>query len=167
MRGPEPAPLQLRLQARPEFAARLRRRIRIWLGEHGATENEIFAALTAVSEAFVNAVEHPRNPTLDRIDVDGTVVDGLVILEIHDSGAWQHRRLRPGGNGFPLMRALMDSVEVERRPSGTTVTMRKRLSGRAQAGRVPEGRVGHTTSTRGRSAPARVRPLRSDARARR
>ena len=165
MRGPEPAPLQLRLQARPELAAAMRRRIRIWLGEHGATEDEIFGVLTAVSEAFVNAVEHPQNPTLDRIDVDGAVVDGLLTLRLHDSGAWQHRRLRPGGNGFPLMRGLMDAVEVERRPSGTTVTMRKRLTGRVQPGRAVAGRVGHTTSTRGRNAPAHSRPLRSDIRA--
>lgn len=167
MRGPEPAPLQLRLQAQPERAAGLRRRIRIWLGEHGATEDEIFAVLTAVSEAFVNAVEHPQNPALDRIDVDGTVVHGLLTLEIHDSGAWQHRRLRPGGNGYPLMRGLMDAVEVERRPSGSTVTMRKRLTGRAPAGRVVAERAGHTTASRGRKTPARARPPRSDVRARR
>jgi anti-sigma regulatory factor (Ser/Thr protein kinase) len=129
VRALEHAALELRLPGRPGSAARLRERLRPWLGELGASDDEIFEMVIAVSEAFVNAVEHPRNPSLDRIDVEGRVVDHTVTVSVRDYGSWQHERLRPGGNGFLLMRMLMDAVEVDSWLGGTTVTLQRRLAG--------------------------------------
>jgi anti-sigma regulatory factor (Ser/Thr protein kinase) len=151
----EPASLELHLQARPEGAAGLRHELRRWLGRYGATGEEIFAILTATSEAFVNAVEHPLDPPVDRIDVDGSVVDGAVTLTVRDYGSWQDLRLRPGGHGFLLMRALMDAVDVERRRDGTRITMRRRLTGREDAVQTRSARVSANRSRGERSRPRR------------
>jgi anti-sigma regulatory factor (Ser/Thr protein kinase) len=125
----EPVSLDLRLEARPELGARVRKCLRAWLQAQGATRDEIVEVQTAVSEAFANAVEHPCGRSLDRIDVEGWVVDQTVTLRVRDYGSWQPERLRPGGNGFLLMRGLMDAIEVDRWPDGTAITMRRQLSG--------------------------------------
>jgi anti-sigma regulatory factor (Ser/Thr protein kinase) len=164
VRALEHASLELRLRARPEVAAGLRRHLRTWLGRHGATGDEIFAILTATSEAFVNAVEHPRDPSLDRIDVDGAIADGAVTLTVRDYGLWQDRRLRPGGHGFLLMRELMDAVEIDGRPDGTTITMRRRLTGRQNSSRGAGSHGAGGFTSRSRSRPDRSRPLRNAAR---
>jgi anti-sigma regulatory factor (Ser/Thr protein kinase) len=166
MQALEPASLDLRLKARPELAAGLRRSLRSWLGEHGATTDEVFAVVMATSEAFVNAVEHPQDPTVDLIDIGGMVVDGVLTLTVRDYGSWQQRRRRPGGNGFLLMRELMDAVEVDHRLDGTEVTLRRRLT-RISGVRPAAARGGLTSASRRRSKPTRLRPLRHGARARR
>jgi anti-sigma regulatory factor (Ser/Thr protein kinase) len=129
MRALEPVLLDVRLEARPELAATLRQHLRGWLSEHGATRQEVFEVLTAASEAFANAVEHPREPTSEQVDVGASVADDVVTLTVRDYGSWQHQRLRPGGNGLVLMRELMDAVEVDCWLDGTTVTMRRHLGG--------------------------------------
>jgi len=164
VRALEHTSLELHLRARPDVAAGLRLHLRRWLGRHGATADEIFGILTATSEAFVNAVEHPINPPLDRIDVGGTVIDGAVTLTVRDYGTWQHRRLRPGGNGFLLMRELMDAVEVERRLDGTRITMRRRLRGHEGAVQTAGPRGARPSAGRTRRGPDRSRPLRNSSR---
>jgi anti-sigma regulatory factor (Ser/Thr protein kinase) len=129
MRALDPASLELRFHAEPELAAPLRQHLRSWLSWLGAKSDEIFDVLIAVSEAFANAVEHPRERRLDQIDVDGSAAGDTITLSVRDYGSWQHDRLRPGGNGFRLMRELMDAVEVDCWIDGTTITMRRRLAG--------------------------------------
>src|SRR6476620_2916158 len=65
--------LQLRLHARPESAFLLRQRLCLWLYELGATDDEIFDVALASTEAFANAIEHPRQPCADAIEVDGSL----------------------------------------------------------------------------------------------
>ncbi|MDP8909538.1 MAG: ATP-binding protein [Chloroflexota bacterium] len=54
---------------------------------------------------------------------------GEVSIAVRDSGGWQppqdelHR-----GHGLPLIRKLMDDVEIQPRPGGTTVLMRRQLA---------------------------------------
>ena len=127
MQALEPASLELRLEARPDVAAPLRRDLRTWLRDQGVTSAVISDVVSAVSEAFANAVEHPTGRRLGRIDVEARLVQETVIARVRDYGSWQTRRLRPGGNGFLLMRALMDAVELDCRPDGTAVTMRRQL----------------------------------------
>jgi anti-sigma regulatory factor (Ser/Thr protein kinase) len=113
MRALEPASLQLRFQARPEVARDLRDRLSIWLEEVGAAGDDVFEVLLAVTEAFANAVEHPREPSSRTIDVDGSIADHTVTVSVRDYGAWQAERQRSeGGLGFLLIGQLMDSVEV-------------------------------------------------------
>jgi PAS domain S-box-containing protein len=124
---PEPG-LQLRLDRDPERAGELRVRLQEWLQDVGATSEEIFDVTLACSEAFANAIEHPLNANGSGVDVEGTVSGGELTLTVRDYGGWREHRLREeGGLGLPLMRSLMGSVDVKRRPDGTTVVLRRRL----------------------------------------
>jgi anti-sigma regulatory factor (Ser/Thr protein kinase) len=144
MRDPEPASLQLRFQARPEASRVLRERLGIWLEGVGATADETFEVLLAVTEAFANAVEHPRDRASRSVEVEGTLDDGTVTVSVHDDGTWQHVRQRSdGGLGFLLIRQLMDTTEVSSRTDGTTVVMQRRLDGHP---RDPSSR-GRATAT--------------------
>jgi anti-sigma regulatory factor (Ser/Thr protein kinase) len=121
--------LQLRLQARPESALLLRERLSLWLDELGAKHDEIFDVSLASTEAFANAIEHPRQPTADVIDVEGRIGNGTIVITVRDHRSWrQHRERAQGGYGFPLMRHHMDTVEVHSEPEGTTITMQRQLA---------------------------------------
>jgi anti-sigma regulatory factor (Ser/Thr protein kinase) len=120
--------LQLRLQARPGSAPLLRQRLYLWLDELGAGSDEIFDVSVACTEAFANAIEHPRGPRAEVIEVDGSISDGTISITVHDHGSWrQHRQREEGGCGFPLMRQLMNTVEVDTQPEGTSITMQRQL----------------------------------------
>ena len=63
------------------------------------------------------------------IDVEAAMSHGELTVAIRDHGGWrEHRTREEGGLGLQLMRSLMTSVEVRRRPEGTTVVLRRRLS---------------------------------------
>ena len=121
--------LQLRLQARPESARLLRERLSLWLDELGAKEDEIFDVSLAVTEAFANALEHPREPTARLIEVQGSFADQTMTLTVRDFGSWGNPRQREeGGYGFPMMRQLVDTVGVDTASDGTSITLRRRIS---------------------------------------
>jgi anti-sigma regulatory factor (Ser/Thr protein kinase) len=129
LREPEPT-LQLRLEALPESMAVLRRHLRRWLDEAGATDRELFEIQLAVTEAFANAVEHPEEPTSHLVEIKGTFTNHTVALSVHDYGRWQDESSATGegGLGLAIMDTLMDSVVIEPIEVGTTVTMHRRLT---------------------------------------
>lgn len=124
---PEPD-LRMRLDPDPRRAGELRARLRNWLSRAGAAPEEIFDVSVACSEAFANAIEHPLDPDDPSVDVEGVVSNGELVLTVIDHGGWrEHRLCEEGGLGLPLMRSLMGSVDVQRRPRGTTVVLRRCL----------------------------------------
>jgi anti-sigma regulatory factor (Ser/Thr protein kinase) len=128
LRESEPS-LQLRLEALPESMAVLRRHLRRWLNEAGATSRELFEIQLAVTEAFANAVEHPEEPTSHLVEIEGTVMNRSVALSVRDYGRWQYESGREeGGLGLAIMDELMDSVVVEPFAHGTIVTMHRRFA---------------------------------------
>ena len=60
----------------------------MWLEEGGAHQSEVFEVLLAVTEAFANAVKHPREPRSWLVDVDGVISDHSVTVSIRDYGTW-------------------------------------------------------------------------------
>lgn len=117
------------LRLRPEFGSLLRRRLRLWLSDIGASESETYDVLLAVSEAVTNAIQHAQEPRRDRVDVEAGLVGDLVTVLIRDYGAWENEPQRDnGGRGLPLMRALMDAVAVESVADGTSVKLQRRLA---------------------------------------
>jgi anti-sigma regulatory factor (Ser/Thr protein kinase) len=99
------------------------------LDELGAKDEEIFDVSLASTEAFANAVEHPRQPSADVIEVEGRVRDRTITVTVRDYGSWCGQRRRDeGGYGLPLMRHYMDTVDVHSERRGTTITMRRRLA---------------------------------------
>jgi anti-sigma regulatory factor (Ser/Thr protein kinase) len=129
LRG-QAASLGLRLQALCESAPLLRERLRVWLGQAGATTRETFDIVLATAEAFANAVEHPQDPTSHHVDVVGAITDDTVTISIRDYGIWgsEQTRKEEGGMGLTMMEELMDAVQIQRFLDGTTVTMRRRLA---------------------------------------
>ena len=119
----EPASLELRIPANADRAYTLRRQLRAWLEEAGVSRDEAFEIVTAVSEAFINAVEHAQDPSSPQIDVTAEVVDNQVTLAVHDRGSWRADPRRPGGYGLLLMRTFMDDVKYN--STGNRCTMVK------------------------------------------
>jgi anti-sigma regulatory factor (Ser/Thr protein kinase) len=107
----------------------MRQTLRRWLGEHGAGEDEIEDVIMACNEACENAVEHGYGFGDDLFAVEFEYADGEVQVAVRDHGAWREPQVTPDrGRGLPLMRKLMDTVDVQPRPGGTTVRMSRRLA---------------------------------------
>ncbi|MEX1142528.1 MAG: SpoIIE family protein phosphatase [Thermoleophilaceae bacterium] len=119
---------ELDLCADPGELAALRALTRRWLRHADASEREIVEILNASGEAAANAIEHGGAMAVGaRFRVAGRREGDEIEITVGDSGEWRTRTRSEGGRGLEIMRALMDDVEVERRPDGTTVRLRRRL----------------------------------------
>jgi anti-sigma regulatory factor (Ser/Thr protein kinase) len=121
--------LELQLDARPEEAATLRLRLSDWLENAGLARKDVFEVTLAATEAFENAVRHPLRPRSPAVDLKVSISDGGLCVSVRDRGTW-HRRGPDEGNGLglPMMRLLMDGVDVQTGADGTTVTMWRALT---------------------------------------
>jgi anti-sigma regulatory factor (Ser/Thr protein kinase) len=146
----------MNLPADPLALRDLRRRLRDWLGELGASLPDRTDVELAVWEAAVNAIVHgrpvagPATVTV-RAALDGA---GRAVIEVSDRGRWRQpapadpARRWPGGQGLMVIRQATDELEITPGPAGTTVTLRRRLSrpvpGQAEPGERPStaGRPG-------------------------
>ncbi len=123
------SPLRLRFPADPKSATVLRERLAVWLDELGADDAEVFDIAVACNEAFANAIRHPHAPTAYVVDVNAVNDGKTVTIVVQDYGSWASAEERDeGGRGLPLMQQLMDSVRVDARIDGTSVTLRRRLA---------------------------------------
>jgi anti-sigma regulatory factor (Ser/Thr protein kinase) len=143
---PAAARLEVDLPAEPESVALVRQALERWLTKAGESEDDIFAIKLAVSEACANAIEHAYGPEPGHVfHFEGQRVQGGVLLEVSDSGRWRSPRGSQRGLGLSLIEQMVDSFEVRRTPTGTTVRMRKDLgditSFAASAASAPESTV--------------------------
>jgi GAF domain-containing protein/anti-sigma regulatory factor (Ser/Thr protein kinase) len=115
-----------------EALAGLRHLLRRWLARRGADADEIYDITVAVQEASANAVEHAYAPGPAAFDVDATYDAGTVTVVVRDHGRWRPGRGEHRGRGVPMMRALMEGVEIDHQSEGTRIAMRRRI-GRAAA----------------------------------
>lgn len=119
---------ELELGSEPGELASMRALLRRWLRHAESDEVEIAEILTATGEAAANAIEHGGSISGGPpFEVTGRLDDGEVEIVVRDSGGWRRRQRSEGGRGLVLMRALMDSVEVDPGVDGTTVRMRRRI----------------------------------------
>ena len=108
--------------------ARLRIDLKKWLLGAGINGTTGDAIVSAVTEAFINAVEHPVDRSSGQVAVEGEVSGPEVVFRVRDQGRWNETvDLTRDHYGYRLMKAQMDSVEVERGGSGTVVTLRRTL----------------------------------------
>jgi serine/threonine-protein kinase RsbW len=126
--APGAAHRTIRVAAEPAQLATLRRELRTWLSGRGVDDAVIADVLVAVTEAASNAMEHAYGND----DTRTVVVEGLVgadlVLTVRDRGRWTGQLRRPErGRGLPLMRSMMDSVDIEPSDQGTIVRMRRSL----------------------------------------
>jgi len=119
---------ELRLPAISSSLTTLRRALRQWLVDNGASEDDVLEMLIAVGEAAGNAVEHAYGPADAIFDVTGAALGGEVEVVVRDFGQWRAPRGQNRGRGTMLMQTLMDDFEVRTTGDGTEVRMRRRLN---------------------------------------
>jgi anti-sigma regulatory factor (Ser/Thr protein kinase) len=102
------------------FAARL-----------GIGEDDRFALLTATGEAMANAVEHAYNGSPGLVRIEAQAADETVTVLVEDDGKWKPTQRRDErGRGLPIMRALMDAVEIRTHQARTEVRLTLALDAR-------------------------------------
>jgi anti-sigma regulatory factor (Ser/Thr protein kinase) len=90
----------------------------------GLDEEQRFSLLTAAGEAMANAVEHAYVGALGLVHVHAHVGDDAVTVTIEDEGKWKPaQRREERGRGLPIMRALMDGVEIRTHQARTVVRL--------------------------------------------
>ena len=99
----------------------------------GLDADRRFSLLTAVGEAVANAVEHAYAGPLGLVRVQAQLHDDVLHVTVEDEGKWKPaQRREERGRGLPLMRALMDGVEIRTHQARTevrlTMSLRDRLS---------------------------------------
>ena len=115
----------------------MRQTLRRWLVEHGAGADETEDVIMACNEACENSIEHGYDCGDDLFDVEFAHDAGQIAISVRDHGTWREpQETRDRGRGLPLMRKLMDVVEVQPRPGGTTVRMSRRLAVAPAAGQA-------------------------------
>jgi anti-sigma regulatory factor (Ser/Thr protein kinase)/putative methionine-R-sulfoxide reductase with GAF domain len=110
-----------------ESLAEVRQLLRRWLRARGAHEDEIFDITVACQEACTNAIEHAYAPGPAGFELDASSDGALVRLTVRDRGRWRPARGEHRGRGVPLMRELMDEVEIHDTGDGTEVRMQRAL----------------------------------------
>jgi anti-sigma regulatory factor (Ser/Thr protein kinase) len=122
-----PAELHLSLPAEPKTLAQVRRILRRWLRDRGASEREIAEVTIAVSEACSNAIEHAYSPAPASFELYASGDNGEVTVKVRDRGRWREPRGENRGRGLSIISSAMDDVQVDRLESGTEIVMRRRL----------------------------------------
>ncbi len=113
--------------AQAETLAGMRPLLRRWLGKWGAGPDEIYDITVAVQEASANAIEHAYGPGRATFEVEAVHAAGVITVAVRDRGRWRDPRGAHRGRGLSMMRALMETVDVQQTEQGTTVVMRRRL----------------------------------------
>ena len=126
---PLAAGLRFRLPAEPRVLAPVRQTLRRWLREVGAAPGAADDVLVACGEVLTNAIQHAYSARDGAIDVELAARDGVAEVTVGDHGRWRRPAGAGGGHGLPLVRELMDAVEVRRERDGTVVRMRRRVAG--------------------------------------
>lgn len=114
-------------QTAPEALASMRALLRRWLRHAGGGEQEVAEITTACGEAATNAIEHAGSGGGRPFEVSGRLDGREVDVSVRDHGTWRTPREGDQGRGLSLMRALMDTVDVQPTREGTTVRLRRML----------------------------------------
>ncbi|HSJ72900.1 MAG TPA: GAF domain-containing protein [Miltoncostaeaceae bacterium] len=128
------APLRMELPAEPTALSAAREEMRRWLADAGFDRSQAADVVLAASEALANSAEHayaPGDPpSRARVSVElaWEPPDALTVV-VRDRGRWRPTREASAwrGRGLPLMRALMETVDVAGGDHGTVVRMQRRI----------------------------------------
>ena len=121
--------LALDLPSEPSALRSLRALLRRWLAQVDAVDADMHAIVMACSEACTNAIEHAGAAPDETIWFEAVLQDGEVEIVVRDRGHWREERPPSDqGRGLELIDALMDDVQLETAPGGTTMRLRRRLS---------------------------------------
>lgn len=123
--------IELTLPAQANVLAGLRRTLSRWLARHGLSEDDRFNVTLATSEAAGNAIEHAYAAREAMFTVICERDDYAVRVTVKDNGRWRDSSPYGRGRGLAIMRALVDSLDINRSDEGTTVVLTKHHSGEA------------------------------------
>jgi len=126
---PLEGPLEITLPTRASVLAGMRRTLARWLRAAGANEDEQFDVTLSTSEAAANAIEHAYGGNESTFTILCEQESDRITVTVRDLGRWRTARPPGGGRGLPIMRELVDDVEISRGDEGTVVKLIKRLSG--------------------------------------
>jgi anti-anti-sigma factor len=135
--GSRPEPFHAELPAFPGALAPLRTRLDDWLHALGGSDEDTLAIRFAVLEAVSNVIEHAYPDDAGSVRVEGLHDDaGRICMTVSDTGRWVPPPVRPNDRdrGFALIRSCMDTVEIDRTATGTSVLMDRTLSRRPVVG---------------------------------
>ncbi len=134
LRTGDPIPFAMRLDDSPEGLRPMRHRLHAWLDLRRCSADDADAVVLAVNEAAANAIEHGYHDANGPVEVAGDMVDGALRISILDHGNWRTGHPDPTrGRGLPLMRTLMDDVEIERLDPGTRIVLHRKVEAAAEA----------------------------------
>lgn len=138
--------MELKILAKSENEAFARSAVGAFCVSLSPTIEELNDIKTAVSEAVTNCIVHgylSKNEGI--ITITAVIEDNQVIIKIHDDGVGIkniEEAMQPfftsrpeqerSGMGFTIMQTFMDELEVAG-ANGTTVTMKKNITGEADA----------------------------------
>jgi len=118
----------MRIPARAEELRTVRHQLRRWLEGQGAQPDVGAEVTLATHEAAANAVEHAYLKEPGDLIVRASRDHGNLMVVVEDEGRWRPPgRTDQRGRGLTLMHSLMDDVEIAPSPSGTQVTLRRRV----------------------------------------
>jgi anti-anti-sigma factor len=135
--GTPPEPFAAELPACPGVLSPLRAQLDDWLIARGGSDEDTIAIRFAVLEAVSNVIEHAYPDEPESVRVEGLHDDaGRICMTVSDTGRWVPPPVRPNrrDRGFALIRSCMDTVEIDRTATGTSVLMDRTLSRRPVVG---------------------------------
>jgi anti-sigma regulatory factor (Ser/Thr protein kinase) len=123
--------LQLRLHATPTSLAIFRDGLRNWLESLSLHPAEVFDAVLACSESLTLVIEEAPRKVALVVEVTASLQGNRLAVTTRDYGLWHesHAEAQEEPLSLSLMRALMDSVELERHPDGQTIRLERLVGG--------------------------------------
>ena len=121
--------LSLTVATRAEELAAIRRLLRSWLADAGAPRPRSGRCFWPAARHARTRWSTPTVPVSETFDLTAERDADSVVLTITDRGQWRPPRGTNRGRGLGLMERFMDDVDVVPGEQGTTVRMRRRLTG--------------------------------------
>ncbi|HLJ59123.1 MAG TPA: SpoIIE family protein phosphatase [bacterium] len=119
---------EITLPAEPRNAVLIRQALRRLALDAGLDPDRLASVTVAVGEAVNNVIEHAYGAKTGPVRVRARLDGSVLRIDVADEGTW--RPVRPadgGGHGLHVMKALVDVVEVDTTPAGTTVRLAVKL----------------------------------------
>jgi anti-sigma regulatory factor (Ser/Thr protein kinase) len=123
------ATLNMRLPATANSLVVFRDGLRGWLEKLPLHPAEVFDVVLACSESLTLVIEESPRQVALVVDVNAVHDGDTLSVTTRDYGLWDasHAEDREEPLSMSLMRALMDSVELERHPDGQTIRLARKV----------------------------------------
>jgi PAS domain S-box-containing protein len=134
--------VRMTLTPDPDALAAMRRMLRRWLAEIGASPDESASIVMAANEAWQNAIEHGHDFAHVPVHVRFQREGDEAVVTVRDAGGRGRPPSDPDrGRGIELMRGLMDDTRLDLGTHrGGVAVLRRRIGVLAEAG--PSGQAG-------------------------